>query len=702
VREEEKAEEEEAVRGRTPALAAAAALAAVALWVPAAHGAVIPVTATADNTADDQLCTLREAISAAASNIPFNPGGGNDCPAGDAGALDTVDLAAANYVMDDGGFGDFDVTATPASGPVELVGEGSSQTTVTGADDRVFELAGSGTAALRNLRVTQGELINDSGAGLASAVANLTLDGLLVNNNAITSIASAGGGGVDIVSGIATITDSVVSANTIDGSVSGGGLINGGGIRIGPAASVSIERSEIADNSLNGGSLKIMRGGGIATVDGTQDLNVANSLIEGNQLTGTLGSEGGGFFWDDDGADNDLRIQNATFSGNVADSGGGAQFQNGDVTLAFVSFGPNTATGNGDGIRNDSLAADIELRGTALDTGGQDCFGTDPVSLGGNVEREADDCGLGQASDVIATDPVFNPLADNGGPTRTHRLDLDFLNTVPSALCLGTGGGPLTRDQRNAPRPGVLTSPSSSCDAGAYENNFCGTKTVETVGTEGDDTIGGTSGENGILGMGGADTITPGANDDAACGGEGDDVFPAHLGDGQPDRYFGEAGTDRVTFSSFTFADPVSIDLAAGTLTAPALGADTVSGIENATGGFLPDTLTGDSGPNTLDGLFEDDTITGGAGFDTLIGNTGDDDIFARDGGPDTIDCGSDADTAQTDQPSLDSTVGCETVDALPEPPPANPISPTAKKKCKKGRKLRKGKCVKKKRRKRK
>jgi CSLREA domain-containing protein len=705
VREEEEKAEEKAVRGRTPGLAGVAVLAAVALWAPAAHGTVIPVTATADNIDDDQLCTLREAISAAASNIPFNPTGGNDCPAGDAGSLDTVDLAAANYVMDDGGFGDFNVTATPASGPVELVGDGSSQTTVFGAEDRVFQFAGSGSAALRDMRVTQGELISESGAGVASAVANLTLDGLLVDGNSISATASAGGGGVDISSGTATLTDTVIAANAIEGSAGAAGLVNGGGLRVGSTAVVTVSRSEISDNTVSGGSVKTVRGAGIATVDSTQDLSISNTLIEGNQSTGTLATEGGGIFWDDDGADNDLRIQNATFSGNAADSGGGAQFQNGDVTLAFVTFGPNTAA-SGNGIRNDALAADLEMRGTALDSGGEDCFGADPVSLGGNVEREADDCGFNQTSDVIATDPVFFALADNGGPTRTHSLEFDFRNTVPPAICLGSDGSALTRDQRNAFRPGAGASPNPNCDAGAHESNFCNTETVTLVGTEGDDTIAGTSGEDGILGMGGADTINPGAQDDDACGGDGNDVFQAHTSDSQNDLYFGDAGSDTVTLASFL--DPSTIDLAAGTLTGAGLGAETLTSIENATGGLDPDTITGDAGPNVLDGFLDGDTITGGAGFDTLIGNTGDDDIFARDGGPDTVDCGlGSADTAQTDQPSLDTTVGCETIDALPEPPPANPATPTAKKKkCKKGRKLKKVKgkfkCVKKKRRKRK
>jgi hypothetical protein len=599
------------------------------------------------------------------------------------------------------------VSASASTAPVEVVGEGSGSTTINGdTGERVFQLSGDSSIALRALRATGGNPDGGPGGGVASTVATLALDRVLINGNSITSSSSTGGGGVDIATGVATVTDSVISGNTVTGAAGFGGLVNGGGIRVGSTAAVTVNRTEIADNTLNGGSIHVARGGGIATANATGDMTITNSLIEGNQAIGDVATEGGGIFWDDQLPDNELRLQNVTFSGNAAKEGGAGQFANGEVKLAFVTIGPNTATSSGDGIRNDNVAADIEVRGTAFDTGGEDCAGTDPVSLGGNVEREAADCGLSQPSDVIATDPVFQALADYGGPTRTHRLDFDFRNTVPPAICLGADGAPLLRDQRNAFRPGVGTSASPNCDPGAYESNFCNTETVGLVGTEGDDTIAGTSGEDGILGMGGADTINPGAQDDDACGGDGNDVFQAHTSDSQNDLYFGDAGSDTVTLASFL--DPSTIDLAAGTLTGAGLGAETLTSIENATGGLDPDTITGDAGPNVLDGFLDGDTITGGAGFDTLIGNTGDDDIFARDGGPDTVDCGlGSADTAQTDQPSLDTTVGCETIDALPEPPPANPATPTAKKKkCKKGRKLKKVKgkfkCVKKKRRKRK
>ena len=128
---------------------------------------------------------------------------------------------------------------------------------------------------------------------------------------------------------------------------------------------------------------------------GNAQVEVGESVavrMEGNQLIGTEVSEGGGIFWDSVNSVPRLELENVTFSGNSAEEGGAGHFQDGEVSLAFVTIGPNTAVA-GDGIRNDSLEADIEMRASALDTGGEDCFGEDPVSLGGNVEREAADGG---------------------------------------------------------------------------------------------------------------------------------------------------------------------------------------------------------------------------------------------------------------------------------------------------------------------
>jgi Ca2+-binding RTX toxin-like protein len=54
-------------------------------------------------------------------------------------------------------------------------------------------------------------------------------------------------------------------------------------------------------------------------------------------------------------------------------------------------------------------------------------------------------------------------------------------------------------------------------------------------------------------------------------------------------------------------------------------------------------------------------TINGGPGYDVLKGTAGNDVINARDGGPDTIDCGAGNDTVYVDR-SEDGVYDCETV----------------------------------------
>ena len=69
--------------------------------------------------------------------------------------------------------------------------------------------------------------------------------------------------------------------------------------------------------------------------------------------------------------------------------------------------------------------------------------------------------------------------------------------------------------------------------------------------------------------------------------------------------------------------------------------------------------------------------VTGGGGTDTVATLAGADTIDVRDGGPDTVGCGSEADSVTADRRSVDQVnADCENVDALPEPP-APPSSTT-------------------------
>lgn len=74
-----------------------------------------------------------------------------------------------------------------------------------------------------------------------------------------------------------------------------------------------------------------------------------------------------------------------------------------------------------------------------------------------------------------------------------------------------------------------------------------------------------------------------------------------------------------------------------------------------------PDWINGGPGDDYIDGGRGNDFIIGGPGHDTILGGSGYDTINARDGEPDTIDCGPGADHAIVDR--LDRVRNCETVD---------------------------------------
>jgi hypothetical protein len=77
-------------------------------------------------------------------------------------------------------------------------------------------------------------------------------------------------------------------------------------------------------------------------------------------------------------------------------------------------------------------------------------------SLGNNLE-DGNTCNLIQSTDHVDTDPLFDPLADNGGPTLTHALNKES-PAIDAGTCV------LAVDQRGMPRPF-----GNACDIGAFE-----------------------------------------------------------------------------------------------------------------------------------------------------------------------------------------------------------------------------------------
>jgi hypothetical protein len=66
--------------------------------------------------------------------------------------------------------------------------------------------------------------------------------------------------------------------------------------------------------------------------------------------------------------------------------------------------------------------------------------------------------------------PLIGPLANNGGPTRTHALrpESPGIDDGNAAGCTNWDSTPLTRDQRGVARP-LFGRTSARCDLGALE-----------------------------------------------------------------------------------------------------------------------------------------------------------------------------------------------------------------------------------------
>jgi Ca2+-binding RTX toxin-like protein len=167
--------------------------------------------------------------------------------------------------------------------------------------------------------------------------------------------------------------------------------------------------------------------------------------------------------------------------------------------------------------------------------------------------------------------------------------------------------------------------------------------TVE--GTNSDDTIYGTSGPDLLQGFGGKDTLIGLEGDDILDGGPGKDFLDAGPGDdtliGGPGNDFLEGGTglDRAIYTEAT--DGISVDMAAGTVSGPLVGKDTLDGIELVRGSNFDDTYvaTGFTGTSSVPGVVAGfNEFEGMGGNDTITGNNYTRISYLNATGPVTVD----------------------------------------------------------------
>jgi CSLREA domain-containing protein len=346
----------------------------------------IPVTTTADTTADDGACSLREAVAAANTDTASGTSS-RECPAGS--GSDTITFADGITVYELGG-------TLIINSPVELAGYGDSGTIVDGMRHNSVIQVLSGQVTLRGLT------IRGSGPD------------------------ASGGGGVRVDGGTVDILDAHITDNR---ATSGGA-----GIYAGPAATVTLRRVTIDGNNADGAF-----GGGIWNKG---MLRVYDSLIGGTPAGVRKGNESdrAGGIRNDAGAT--LNLINTTVSGNFVHSTSGAGV--GGISNLGFAFLNNVTITNNTGAKNNPGS----FRGGGVQTSAPGILVVNNSIIAGNHGGAGapNDCdgalSTDSAYDLIGDTtgcelpPIERPpqpatfklgvpvqlgdLLFNGGPTRTH------------------------------------------------------------------------------------------------------------------------------------------------------------------------------------------------------------------------------------------------------------------------------------------
>lgn len=339
------------------------------------------------------------------------------------------------------------------------------------------------------------------------------------------SAPSRGGGAYLDLDGRMESTGVVATGNT--SGADGGGVL----VRMGLG---TMDQATFSGNTAQ-------RGGGLAVVRGGTDpqIWVSGSTVDGNVAT----DQGGGVFVDDA----TLSLTNSTVSGNDAPAGGGIgigeDFMDDGETLRIEA---TTVVGNtgADGANIRALEGTLQTSASLVvaGIGGSGCSVPSLDALGHTFTDEVG-C-AGAPTDVVsAADPLLGPLADNGGPTRTHlpATTSPLGGLVPAASC------GVTADQRAVTRP-----QGAGCEPGAVEiveeppappfNEVAGTAAGDLlVGTPGPDRIRGFASTDLLLGLSGDDELFGGDGADLLGGGPGDDLLDGGAGS---DLLVGDGGVD--------------------------------------------------------------------------------------------------------------------------------------------------------------
>ncbi|HUH80502.1 MAG TPA: fibronectin type III domain-containing protein [Solirubrobacteraceae bacterium] len=426
----------------------------------------------------DRALQVMPEASVTLKGLTITNGNAQDGSAGTAGSLTGSEGGAANGGADGGGIlneGNLTVTGTAITGNHAGSGGTGGKGGPLGGSGGPGGEGGSGgaIASTGTLTVSESTISENSagnGGGGGEATAGSTEFGLSGNGGSGSSGGNGGGGaGIANLGGTATVEGSTITANTAgaggagssgqnsaatqgNGGSGGEGGFGGNGAGIAVAGSIIKHAAlQATDDTIQGN----VAGDG---ANGGNPGGAASDIFQaGKAGNGGNGGYGGGV---EDLLFSATQLLNLTIAENSTGHGG----QGGAASANFPA-GTNGTAGHGGGVYG--LSSPPTLQNTILyenQTGG-DCRGAivdgghnlvfSKPSLKGIV---TDPCEL---SGFTGEDPNLAPLAANGGPTQTMRLQAGSaaIDQIPAL-----GAGCPATDQRGVARPG-----GTACDIGAYE-----------------------------------------------------------------------------------------------------------------------------------------------------------------------------------------------------------------------------------------
>lgn len=334
-------------RTKSLRLAVAAALISSLTLVSSAQagGVGLTVTTTTDELSNNEVCSLREAIT----NVNDHLNTYDECGAPLPSSPDTIHLPSGNYTLtltgkleDSNATGDLDVKqdvaiSSASSGPVNI------QAGTIGGDsgngiDRVLHVSNSASLTLDSVTVRYGRpggtlSVPQQGAGVLASPGNLTM----MNADLVDNRTGGGPGGGAYVNGTLSLTNTDVEGNH---ATEGGGIY-----KTGTGSTNVIGSSSAEDNhaEVNGAGGAFLIAGGSASF---------NNFIASNN---TSPSHGGAIEHCSTGT---LTIFSTTFESNDASDsylGGGLHVCStaGNVSVITSTFSENTGAFGG-GIASDS------------------------------------------------------------------------------------------------------------------------------------------------------------------------------------------------------------------------------------------------------------------------------------------------------------------------------------------------------------